>query len=89
MIKVQITDKVGAIFQDGVKHLPGDIIEIPAKSFRPDHYRKLEPETPKEKTVAAKSAEPEQTEEPAAAAEDSKEKDATAEKSTEKKSEKP
>lgn len=69
MIKVQITDKVGAIFQDGVKHLPGEIIEIPAKSFRPDHYRKLEPETPKEKTVAAKPAKPQKTEEPPAAPE--------------------
>lgn len=68
MIKVQITDKVGAIFQDGVKHLPGDIIEIPAKSFRPDHYKKIEPETPK-KTAPAKPAETDKTEEPPAAAE--------------------
>lgn len=62
-IKVRITDKVGAVFTlDGVKHLPGEIIEIPAKSFRPDHYEKVEPPAPKPKPKpkeppSAKSAE--------------------------------
>lgn len=59
-IKVRVTNKVSALYTaDGKKHVPGDIIEIPAKSFRPDFHIKIEP---RPKSVPAPPAEEETAE---------------------------
>lgn len=65
-IKVTVSKKIGAIYgEDGTKYLPGDIIEIPEKSFRPDHYDKIEPPKPKAEPVQEETVEPPTTEKPA------------------------
>lgn len=59
-IKVRVSQKIGAIYQEGQKFLPGEIIEIPGESFRPDHYEKIEAPAPK---PAPKEPEPPKEEE--------------------------